>query len=455
MKYLRYLVYFNPLVVDKISKKFLFWKDSGFIFTKNLVQSLPKESRFYLLIPDKIKDEKELDWFREFNDHVQLIPYPYSTNMHQNRYEYYGNVLRKAFPYTMDIDVIINNQPEVAKNLRVWADNQRRDKPVIASFYHWIDCERSRKFAPSLGGYFWRQYEGAISSDIAYFHGDYAKDLFVNEIRNNIRNPDEFTIWYFNPPPTIFAPEEFELPKKKIILFNHRLNNTTNWSEVLDISKSLYEDQQDFVVWFTDDQNLKRKEEIEQLPFIIVKSLNDGHYGHLLRNSHFSVCNHKGYSTWNMAVLDSIKNGCFPLVPGDCDDVYYWMFSEIGNELGMFHDGKEDLKSKMKSHINLPIEYLKDKNDKVENSIHKFCNPLSFVERDIYGEIKRRVPNNEPAKYSDVKEFIKFKGRSYKKEFVNYFWSFHVNSNFQKIRWKLLNQGFKDNVSQAETEYYI
>ena len=133
---MRVLVYSNPLVVDKISKKFIYWKDSGFLSSKHLINKFSDTFRFYWLVPDKIK---EYDWFLEANKNIEIIPYPYSTSIHQNRYEFYGNVLRKNFPYTKDVDIIINNQPEVAMNLRVWAENQRRDQRRIYNFYHWLE----------------------------------------------------------------------------------------------------------------------------------------------------------------------------------------------------------------------------------------------------------------------------------------------------------------------------
>ena len=83
---LRILIYSNPLVVDKISKRFLFQKDSGFIFTKNLLSALPDEWRYYWLIPENITKEEQI-WFLT-KPNITLIPYPYSTSMHQNRYEF-------------------------------------------------------------------------------------------------------------------------------------------------------------------------------------------------------------------------------------------------------------------------------------------------------------------------------------------------------------------------------
>ena len=43
-----------------------------------------------------------------------------------------------------------------------------------------------------------------------------------------------------------------------------------------------------------------------------------------------------------------------------------------------------------------------------------------------------------------------------KKEWVNKFWSFHANSNFQIIRWKMLaEESIKDDTSKEYTTYYV
>lgn len=444
MDNLRILIYANPLVVDKIGKSFLYEKDSGFLYTKNLISSMPSTYRYSWLIPENIVDKH---WFQEANTFVEAIPYPYSTSIHQNRYEFYGASLKKAFPYTRDIDAILCNQPEVSASLRTWAVNQRRDDPVILSFYHWLDCEASRAFAPELGGYFWRQYDGALASDVVLFHGSYAEELFTKECLSKVFLPELPSISYFTPPATKFGEESLNLPSKKIILFNHRLNATTNWKEFLKICDALYTERQDFVVWMTDDQNIQDAEEFTR-PYLIVQRVPASQYGYLMQHAHFSVCNHKGYSTWNMAVIDSLYNGCFALVPKD--EVYNTMFYDRD---GLFYN-RTDLKAKISMALDTSHDELQATAKRVVGA-HAYFNNREGVGIDqvIQSKIAEKIGKTTPLKYDDVKNYIDSKAETKKSDLINKFWSFHVNSNFQKIRWQLLTDGIKDDVSKAETTY--
>lgn len=447
---LRVLIYSNPLVVDKISKSFLYWKDSGFIFTKDLVSKLPKGWKFYWLVPEKLSNE---EWFIESNKNVSLISYPYSTSIHQNRYEFYGNILKENFPYTKDIDVVINNQPEVGGNLKVYFENQRRENPVLLNFFHWIDCHESRNFGRELGGYFWRQYEGAINASFNYFHNGYAYSLFDNMIEENVKDPRYIIRDYFHPPSTNFGDSPFPLPNKKIILFNHRLNNTTNWKFFLESVRELRKRREDFVVWFTDDSD-KAKSKAFQEDWIINKSVSFEEYGYLLKNSHFSVCTHKGYSTWNMAVLDSLNAECFTLVPST-EILYEYMFLEYDKT--MYHDNtKENLVSIMEHNLKETSSRLKEKTLKIKRAFDDYFNDTSMiVYNDILNSIENRVANfKKPAGYDKVLDFVT-KGKDItKKDFVNKFWSFHVNSNFQKIRWKMMVEDkIEDDVEKEYPTY--
>lgn len=454
MEGLRGLIYMNPLIVDKISKRFHYWKDSGFIFTKNLIKDFPINTKFYWLIPEKIYNEKDFKWFCEFNSNIEFIPYPYSSNIHQNRYEFYGNIIRKYFPYTIDIDFIINNQPEVSANLKTWSINQRRDKPIIVSFYHWIDCEKSREFSKELGGYFLRQYEGAEHSDLNMFHNEYAFTLFKGEAERIFKKPLIENVKFFNSPPTKFGNEPIDLPDKKIILFNHRLNNSTNWKFILNELAELYKERQDFILWFTDENEIRNKIDPLKYPFTHFQSLKDENYGYLISKAHFSVCTHKIYSTWNLAVFDAIENGCFTLIPDTSGDIYEYLFKKFRG-WGIFHNFK-NLKEKINSLLNTNVDELKTLNELIKNELPYFKD--KSVGNDVYQliieKIKGRIPL-EIKKYNDVKSYIQEKGEVSKYDWVNHFWSFHVNSNFQKIRWKLLSEGIKDNLKEIKTHYYV
>jgi len=457
---LRILVWSNPLTVDKIGKTFHYWKDSGFIYTKHLLKSMPKNYRFYWVIPDKLKG-KDVTWFEEANNNIELIYYPYSTSIHQNRYEFYGNVLKKNFPYTKDIDVIINNQPEVSANLKVWAQNQRRDNPIILSFFHWIDCSASRKFGTELGGYSSRQHDGSMVSDMNFFHSEYAIDLFLEQQNKEFKNVvPRHKCSIFNPPPTKWGDEPFDLgTDKKIILFNHRLNATTGWKELLKILDKIYEERQDFVLWMTDDSKIQKSKELQSREYIINTQISGANYGFLMRSAHLGICNHRGYSTWNMALLDAFCNGCFMVAPYNKDDLCYK--NMLGDATEFFHntDNPGELKEQIEFLLGCSRETINVYNEAILKLAPCFNQRVIPETISDYIEltIRARVPQKTPAKYNDVFNAIPnspYVGNLTKKELVNKFWSFHVNSNFQKIRWKLLLEGVRDNTDSSEPSYY-
>jgi len=460
---LRILVYSNPLVVDKIGKTFQFQKDSGFIYTKQLIKSLPKDWRYYWLIPDKIKGTEQ-GWFREANDLVELIPYPYSTSIHQNRYNFSVNTLSSYFDYGNDIDVVLCHQPEVAANLRVWFQNQRRETPLIFSYYHWIDCKESAKFGKELSGYSSRQLDGAEASDYIMFHTTYAYDLFFMQAIENhnfkyVSDVTDLKLGYFHPAPTSFPVDPFDTgvpDDKKIILFNHRLNNTTQWKQVVETLDEIYKERQDFVLWITDDSKIKEFEYLKARPYIIVKSLSDGEYGYILFISHFSICNHKGYSTWNMAVIDSVYNDCLALIPNR--EVYKDMFhASMENHWQEFTHIESNFKKMIEYLLNKPVEENIELANQIvmeEEYLFKYCDS-SKLQEVIEGNIISGAQSKNPAKYDEIVAMIKENKQCTKKEIVNKFWSFHVNSNFPIIRKKLLMEdGITDDTAGSQTTYH-
>ena len=387
---LRVLIFSNPLVVDKISKRFIYWKDSGFIFTKNLLSVLPDDWRYYWLIPENLGDSEKA-WFM-VKPNITLIPYPYSTSMHQNRYEFYGSVLKKAFPYTMDIDVVLNNQPEVSANIKTWLENQRREKTPIFNFFHWVDCDESRKFGKELGGYFWRQWDGVLSAEKSYFHNEYAHGLLDGMVKRYIKLIDNYNYGYFMPPATEYGKDPFIIPDadnrfdsskdKKIILFNHRLNETTNWKFFLQACDRLYLKRQDFMVWFTDDSD-KAKSRILARPYVINQSVEDRMYGYLLLRSHFAVCTHKGYSTWNMAVLDTLNALCFTIMP-QTEKIYLKMFGMNYPEL--YHQNDFYLVDKMDALLDVPARNLRASAARIKSAFPQYftTDHLKDIEKDIW-----------------------------------------------------------------------
>jgi glycosyltransferase involved in cell wall biosynthesis len=457
---LRVLVYSNPLTVDKISKRFLFQKDSGFIFTKNLLSVLPNDWRYCWLIPENITEE-EKQWFR-IKPNMELIAYPYSTGIHQNRYNFSLATLVKNFPYTKDIDIVLNNQPEVSANIKTWLENQRREKTPIFNFFHWIDCYESRKFGEDLGGYFWREYDGVLSAEKSYFHNEYAHSLFDGMVKRYIKLISNYNYGYFMPPATEYGKDHFviseadhpwdEKEDKKVILFNHRLNETTNWKFFLQACDRLYEKRQDFMVWFTDDSD-KAKSKTLARPYVINRSLPDNEYGYLLLRSHFAVCTHKGYSTYNMAILDTLNALCFTIMP-QTEEIYLKMFGMEYPEL--YHQNDFYLVDKMNVLLDVPARNLRASAARIKSAFPQYftTDHLKDIEKDIVNSITKRVQESGvPAKYDEVVKLILHNTGITKAEIVNGLWAYHVNSNFQHIRWRLLMNGIEDDTSKEVPTY--
>jgi hypothetical protein len=454
----------NPLVIDKISKRFYFYKDSGFIYTKQLLKSFPDNYRFSWLVPDQVIKNKnnEIDWFKEAHPNIDLLPYPYPTSIHRNRYDFYGKNILDLFPYSTDIDFVINNQPELAGGIRTLFDTAKREKPVIFNYYHWIDCEESRRFGEDLGGYFYREMEGFINADFSCFHNPYAFSLFKKEFENRFGSSgQDFSeikdekVLYFKPAATEFGKKPFDLSKlngKKIVLFNHRLNQTTQWKEVVSVFEEIYKERQDFVLWMTDAANKESARLVKSHPFVHVEQMPFENYGFLMNESHFAICNHKGYSTWNMAAIDSIFNNCFTLIPKR--EVYIDMFGDCAESDSFFHENKKDLKKKCVDLLdkdkastefivsNPKLNHLFEPNDEI------------FNKKLLEAMLKRC--ENKTAKYDDAINLIKTNSSISKKDLINSLWSFHCNSNFQKMRWRfVLRDEIIDDTKTKETIYKI
>ena len=151
-----------------------------------------------------------------------------------------------------------------------------------------------------------------------------------------------------------------------------------------------------------------------------------------------------------MAALDAIYNGCYTLIPER--EVYLDMFKEYEHASAFFHKDNFDLKNK--------IILLLDGNKIDTTTIFSspklktlFTPDDSIFDLKIAESIKSKI-GNVPAKYDKVLDLIAKKVSITKKELINSLWSFHCNSNFQRMRWRLLfNDNIKDDTTSKETVY--
>ena len=153
-----------------------------------------------------------------------------------------------------------------------------------------------------------------------------------------------------------------------------------------------------------------------------------------------------------MAALDAIYNGSFTLIPKR--EAYLDMFKDYDHADSFFHENVVELKNK----IILLLDSAKINTDTIRLNPklkHLFCPDDSIFNKKIIESINDRM-GNVPAKYDKVIDLIKSNSSISKKTLINTLWSFHCNSNFQRMRWRLLlKDSIIDDTKNKDTIYKI
>ena len=425
-KYLRILHYLSPVRWD--SNLFRADIDSNFKVVLKTIEFLP-ECHHYILMPQKHN-------FVTNAKNITLIPYDYphsgvSSKTHFN----YNNI--RIDVTQLDIDLVFNHQLELAPAIANYFHAKRQYSNLkIFSFCHWLDIKENRiggdKFNPI---FFLSQLSGFYSSDKVFFHNKQVFDkYFLGELKErNLYFGDtslaEKKLSFMPLSSTIdkIEAEPFDLKtNKKIIVFNHRYSDSSNTKMLNEFYERL--DKDTYELWVTDTT--------APAPYAR-ESLNIHKYKYLLENCYCSVCFINKYSTWNLALQDSIKvnkptfvlnhNILNTLLPKD----YKYFFSsldELFSKLGSVSDEK------------LEIEDF----------------DLSFRENIITcaDAATQKVSTTQEEKIDLYKKLISEGIRS-KIELNNTINPNLARSNgFSSIRSVLLNEGYKDDFNETRTTYY-
>jgi hypothetical protein len=430
MKYLRILHYLSPVRWDK--NLFLADIDSNFKVVLKTIEFLP-ECHHYILMPKKHN-------FDNFYQNITLIPYNYPWSGVSSKSYFDYNTLSLSLDFTkLDIDFVFNHQSELTSNICTFFHAKRNFSNLkIYNFIHWLDLKINRvggdKFNPI---YFYNQISGMFICDKLFLHNNkvfdiYIKDEFKN--RNLFLTNDNIIknkIQYMPLSSTIdkIESEPFDLQtNKKIIVFNHRMNDSSNLKMFHEFYNKL--DKNKYELWVTDN-NAEEK--------FLRPRLNIHKYKYLLEQCYCSICFIDGYSTWNLSLQDSIriKKPCLslkhPVLKSLLGKNYPYYFTNLIECFNLLDNISED--------FNYELEDF--------DSIFK-NNLLSSLKKDFI-----LVNTKQIEKIEKYKELISKKIRE--KKLINN----TINPNlarsngFSSIRNILLKNGFKDNYNSKFTEYYL
>jgi hypothetical protein len=222
----------------------------------------------------------------------------------------------------------------------------------------------------------------------------------------------------------------FELPNKKVLVFNHRWNESSGIKKLIEYNDGLSEE---YLVWITDeDCDLQREN------FIIKKLNSKSDYAYLMQNCYASLCFIDGYCTWNLSAQDSMIMGR-PLLYFKND-----VISKVVGEkyLGAFANKNEFL------------ELLNDLPVVVDNTIreHDFIFELQLkTAMDDCWKEGKTAPKDAEAWIENIKKGVVDK----KTIAFNVNPKVRLNGTAHFVRRWLLNNGIKDNINEPYTQYYI
>jgi hypothetical protein len=361
---------------------------------------------------------------------ITFVKYNYNKTMMLNRSQFNFKQVRFDFNH-IDVDFVFTHQSELSYNIFNWFHTNRYYEDVAYfGFYHWIDCNKSRGSVSGCPSFYMRQLDSMHNLDANFVHSplsiDYLKSNFVDvDVTPLIKNVYEMPL----SSKLDVEATPFDLPQgKKILVFNHRWNESSGIKKLIDYSKELSDE---YLIWITDESC-----DVE-MPNFFVKHLRYSDYAYLIQNCYASLCFIDGYSTWNLSVQDSILMGK-PLLYLDHPTIKL-VVGETNN--GFFKNKVEFL------HLleNLPNV------DSTKLHEHDFVFELqlkSAMQR-YWDDTKK--PPKDTQRWIDAIE----NGCNTKRELIEKVYGGSRSTGSQHyIRRHLLNNGYRDNIKNSMTEYY-
>jgi len=416
--------------------------DSNYKVMVKTIKWLPM-CHHYVLVPPN-------NTIPHLGDNVTKIPFPYAGSVLFNRGFFESKALLKKMDFQkLDIDFIFNHQPELLYNVYNAILTDRYGMTVDSyNFFHWVDCEKSRP----TGGYpvgFFRQMEAIDLSTKSYFHCpvslDYMKsnwDKMPHTSQGVDENVMKEKINYF---PLgvgdLPDPEPFPLPDKKILVFNHRWNQSCGIKKLIQFTEGL--DRDEWLVWVTDDDAKHPKAGKPAPDWMKVQNLpSGGQYRYLIDNCYATICLVHDYMTWNLSAQDAIKAERPSLVYEHPTHDYV-----LGEDYPFFFNDK---KSFLELLDNTPRHYGWDlpKHDETfkENLIGDLI--------DACDSKKKRTVRTPSAGIEWLYHILQ--GNGFKKNLLhNSHPNLYLSNTWEKIRLWCMSKGVKDDPNYEFTKLFI
>ena len=428
------------------SKKFLHHADSNYKVMMKTIKFLPM-CHHTILVP-------EHNEIPDLGDNVTKIPFPYAQSVLSNRGQFHGRKFTNQTDWrAKDYDFVFNHQPELLYNVFNAIFTGRYGMSVEGfNFFHWVDCEKSRVTSSYPVG-FYRQLEAINMSYRSYFHSpvsfDYMKSNFTGKTKYTITDVDDEVmkekVNYFPLGVGDFPESEpFDLgTDKKILLFNHRWNNSTGIEKLIDYTKDL--DRDEWLVWITDEQAKKPLAGAPAPSWMHIQSLpSGGNYRYLIEKSFATLTLVDNYMTWNLSVQDAVKLKKPSLVFKHDTHKYV-----LGDDYPLYFENKSDF-------IDLINKIPEGKEVNWELPPHD-----QTFEENLVGDLVHCLDNSKKKKTTKTKYGVEWlyhilQGNGYKKNLLhNSHPKLYKSNAWEGIRQWCLDRGAKDTPTSNDTLLWI
>ena len=434
----------------------------------------------YILIPEN-NTLKDWDDIYSMNN-VTMIPFPYPQSVMQNRFRFEASILsqilagrrkvefRKGYFTTLemssiDIDFVFCHQPEILSNV-LWSmltQNYSVNNTDAFGFYHWIDCDASRK-PPNRPPTFFRQFEAIDRCSSVFFHSQMSKTYLLQNFSKDSRvlTPDEYVLEMKIRKMPLTAKKlltdgsDWWIPPKDIkpIAFNHRFKETTGRSHLPNLIEGL---PNEYKVFCTDREIIKPSSgyspvkddgrfnyAYDEKYLAQTDDRNSFYlYSDFLKKSYAAVAIIKDYGTWNLSVQDPINLGT-PTLVYDTP----MMREVLGDNYPLFFKTKTEFQKKIQK---LPKTF----NHKIPDHAETFRNELQNAMKVSWQTTKK----NKGGDYTKPWLFFVLNGLEYKKDFINQthpgMVDGHGSNSWESIRRWCLQFGLKDDPNSRHTRLFI
>ena len=297
-----------------------FRKDSYVKLLPHIINTLCKKYptvHMTYLLPRSIEHELK----PKFKDQVDYIHYevPSSPNKMRTNFLMNSELLAEITDYKKNpYDILYSHLPEHTLQLsNLFQNNSINDGMRLIGYMHWAETKRANKSLKR--SMLLMNYAGVLECEEFGVNSKWLKDYLIHDKKNakqwfNDQRLEELEniiqVHQLGVEKIDFTPKRYR--GKKIILWNHRVGNYTNFTMMCKAMSKLYKKRKDFEVHTTyGDANVSRYKWGRNMNY----PTNEEYKKYVKDQVYLHINTFKSYSAWSISTTDCLELGIPTVTP--------------------------------------------------------------------------------------------------------------------------------------------